>query len=612
MFFRKCDMISPPITLFYKGDYAHSSIFSGILTIAIYILHFIFTVYYALEFIEKKNPTAYFFNRFIKDAGEYRLDSSSIFHYIFFVNKLSQSISTFDLDMVRIIGLEKVNIDIYYSSTDLTKEPHWIYGICNIERSRAEHLSNLIPADQKDKSVCITKYYNPNTKLYYDVTDKNNFKWPRISGGMSSTNFIFYGLIIEKCKNDVLRELSGLGPCKDSVQINDYIYSNAVVMEFIDHYPDVLNYKEPFTKYFYSISNLLYQKSFTVNNINLNPAIIKTHNGIFFDNVVEQRSYLFDQNEKVIWDEQFEVKDEFGNPVNDEDGNKIYESTGIVSGFYFWMQNRLQYYERNYKRLQDVLSNIGGLSRTVFFISIFINLIIAKYITFLDTEELVICLDKNFKKEKNIQKPITIYELNKPNMFPPKKINFSNENYLHQCSNFQGLSKESDKFQNYDEFLTDKIESNKSINNKTYNLNEEYKFSNNKIQNLNSIGQIQTETFKKKKIKKKRSKFRIQNIKKMLEKNEINTLDIKNEEKEEKEVKEVKEEKEENYKTIKNQNYNLFKYFLFKICCEKNNQNILFYENYRKKMLSEESIVQGNLELSKVLNYLKLKETKEN
>ena len=98
----------------------------------------------------------------------------------------------------------------------------------------------------------------------------------------------------------------------------------------------------------------------------------------------------------------------------------------------------------------------------------------------------------------------------------------------------------------------------------------------------------------------------------MLEKNEINTLDIKNEEKEEKEVKEVKEEKEENYKTIKNQNYNLFKYFLFKICCEKNNQNILFYENYRKKMLSEESIVQGNLELSKVLNYLKLKETKEN
>lgn len=70
MFFMKFDMISPPITLFYKGDYTHSSIFSGILTIIVYIIHFIFIVYYALEFINKKNPTAFFFNKYIKDAGE--------------------------------------------------------------------------------------------------------------------------------------------------------------------------------------------------------------------------------------------------------------------------------------------------------------------------------------------------------------------------------------------------------------------------------------------------------------------------------------------------------------------------------------------------------------
>ena len=89
-----------------------------------------------------------------------------------------------------------------------------------------------------------------------------------------------------------------IGRFKSSEEIYNYITSNAIVLKFIDHFPDVLNYKEPFSKYFYSISNLLYQNSFTVNHININPAMIKTHNGIFFDNVVVEYSYLFDQKTK--------------------------------------------------------------------------------------------------------------------------------------------------------------------------------------------------------------------------------------------------------------------------------------------------------------------------
>ena len=144
-----------------------------------------------------------------------------------------------------------------------------------------KNYGHLIPEEERENSACIRKYYNPNTKKYYDIKDKKNFIWPNLAHGMSSNNYTYYGLIVEKCKDDELRALSGFGNCKNNEEIDNYITSNAIVLKFIDHYPDVLNYKEPFTKYFYSISNLLYQTSYTINHVNINPAMIKTQNGIF-------------------------------------------------------------------------------------------------------------------------------------------------------------------------------------------------------------------------------------------------------------------------------------------------------------------------------------------
>jgi hypothetical protein len=46
-----------------------------------------------------------------------------------------------------------------------------------------------------------------------------------------------------------------------------------------------------------------------------------------------------------------------------------------VLGVYFWMQNTLQYYERNYDRFQDFLSNIGGVSSIVVTIGYYLNLL---------------------------------------------------------------------------------------------------------------------------------------------------------------------------------------------------------------------------------------------
>ena len=68
----------------------HSSILSGILSIIAYATTTVFGLLYALEFINKEKPSAYFFTRFIKDAGIISLNSSSLFHYLYLINKSTQ------------------------------------------------------------------------------------------------------------------------------------------------------------------------------------------------------------------------------------------------------------------------------------------------------------------------------------------------------------------------------------------------------------------------------------------------------------------------------------------------------------------------------------------
>ena len=131
MIFKEIDFLSPQITLFYKGSLSHSSITSGILSLISFIIIIIFAIYYSLDFLKWQNPKAYYFIRFVDDAGVFPINSSSFFHYISLYHK--NEIQPFDLYTLRVIGFETYYSDYIYNK-NLSQFNHWIYGYCNFEK----------------------------------------------------------------------------------------------------------------------------------------------------------------------------------------------------------------------------------------------------------------------------------------------------------------------------------------------------------------------------------------------------------------------------------------------------------------------------------------------
>ena len=125
------DFLSPSITLYYKGDESHSSIFSGVLTIIVYSICITFGILYAIQFINKTNPQVYYYNRYVEDAGEFIINSSSMFSFIQILDTKKNIPDIVDFDLLNIIGIEET-IDLYQENNDLSKYNHWLYGLATI------------------------------------------------------------------------------------------------------------------------------------------------------------------------------------------------------------------------------------------------------------------------------------------------------------------------------------------------------------------------------------------------------------------------------------------------------------------------------------------------
>ena len=370
MILKKIDFLSPEITLFYNGSLSHSSIISGILTIVTCILIIAGSLFYIRCILNREIdcPKVSTFNRFAEDAGEFPINSSSFFHFVSYEkNYLYQGNEDFDFTFFNLIGLDTYIKDYEYDN-DLTKFNHWLYGFCNNETDTLG-ISYLTTQKYFTNSACIKKYYNSSEKQYYDVGNPN-FKWPKMSHGTFNPNKEFYTIILIKCNQDILNSVFGEEyKCKSNNEFEEKLkYGGTIHFNFIDQYVDILKYKNPFMKYYYRIENTLDLDNYSINHLNFNPSTILTHKGYLMDNVQEEFTYVYERNDVF---------------------NHINKKNNIYKAYCLWLNNRMNYYERTYSKIQNVLSEIGGLAQAITTIFIFINNFINKYIIILDTESLL-------------------------------------------------------------------------------------------------------------------------------------------------------------------------------------------------------------------------------
>ena len=395
MFFIKLDFLSPPITFYHRGYLSHPSILSGILSIISMILILIFAMYYSLEIIKRKNPKIFSYTTFVEDAGTFPMNSSHIFHFI----SMSSIFSNFVNDGVnftyfRIVGLQEY-YEEYINTKNLSDYEHWLYGLCN-NNTDTQGISDIITYDFFERSACIRKYYSTKDQKYYD-TDDPKFKWPVIAHGTYNPNFKIYNIVIESCKEDTIDLILGEGNhCNETefYELNEN-YSNFAVayLYFINNYIDIINYEKPKKPFLYPVEGILYKNEYTTNHLNFCPAQIKTHNGLIFDNIEKESVHIFERNEVFT---------------------AAKEGYDIFASFIFWIKNTMNFHERDYKRIQDVISSIGGIYQFITIVAIYINTLYNNYIVLSDTESLLnssIHTERTISIKNEIERKLTRQKL---------------------------------------------------------------------------------------------------------------------------------------------------------------------------------------------------------
>ena len=455
------DIISPKITLYYKGQTKHSSLPSQIISIITILALTVLSVIFSLDFFLKKNPTCFYYNRYIDDTGVFPLNSSSMFHFISFENY------NWDPKAFSMIGVG-VSENKYITTKDNTDFNFWIYEKCTHDDigDKAKYLDNYTIFQN---ALCVKKFYNATTHKVSYYTDKD-FKYPTLEHGASHPGEVFYGLYIQRCV-PTKTSIFNVSECynetySDSLMINSSMYS----IYFIDQYINVEDYHNPLAYFYHKINNRLSDTSYTKNVLNFHASQIKTRDGFIFEKLSYTDSYVYDTNEKVVHERK-------------EENNNV----EIYGAFYFSMQNMLNVYDRKYKMLQDVVASIGGIIKLVSIVAFFINYLFYKNTIFNDLRN-----DMKIKYNK-ISTTFESSKLLKRLSFSPNTINnletknnILQNNYIEK-KNYEKINDDSQdqiKDKNYNNII-EQIDISKNKSNKVMKKNN---IISNKTINVKTFG----------------------------------------------------------------------------------------------------------------------------
>ena len=384
MFIRNLDYLSPSITLYHEGSLSHSSIVSGILSIMSFILIIAVAIYFSLDLIQRRNPSAFYYNRYIEDSGIFPMNSSSLFHFISLSLAENGLVDNgVDFNSFRVFGIETY-FTSYLNDTNINHFNHWLYGLC---KNGVDGEKDMLASHSYfEKSACIKKYFDVDKQKYFDIGEPE-FRWPVMAHGTYNNKSQFYSIILERCKEETINLILGgeNNHCTTVQQLKEIIGLSSIAhMFYVDYYVDVLNYKNPNTKFLNRVENVINFENYIMNNLNFDPILLKTHNGLVLDNIEEEEAYLYERNDVLTYQ---------------NNGNEIY------TVYCFFLSNNQKYYEISYKRIQDIISNIGGINQAITIMAIIINKLYNNYIVLCDSENLLfstVDLEKYiYKKDSN-------------------------------------------------------------------------------------------------------------------------------------------------------------------------------------------------------------------
>ena len=188
-------------------------------------------------------------------------------------------------------------------------------------------------------------------------------------------------------------------------------------------------------------------------------------------------------------------------------------------------------------------------------------------------EELTLKLEFNGLRKKP-------YEKSNQLMYPPKR----QQNYVNRTKDDDNIYNNSNISSNYQRLVKDGINVCKKNNNIDYEIN---------------FNDEKTEMYKG--IFVRRNKMLNEDERKKNKRNDFETFQIKSSNHNMNTDK--KDDYIDNDKLSEKQNFTWFQYLGYMICCKKNNDKILYYENLRKELLSEENIIKNHFDLKRILKY---------
>ena len=399
---KKIDFLSPPITLFHLERRTHTSRIGGCLVIIMSSIYIGYITYILYHLIKHSKITSIFYQKFQFEAGYYSFNTSSIFHFLqIYSSESGGFFDKFDRKYIRAY-MTYIKTNVSYSNLELYD--HWLFDICennvdnkNLESELFEHITNFTNA------VCIRYYYNSSERKYYFFQEKG-FIWPHIEHGLSHRENVYLTTSVQKCiNNSIINNI--LGNCSSQEEIDKYVNRNNILyLYFTDTQIDPTNYHAPMQHYFQTVTtNIGNEKTFIENFIYFSPMKLKTNMGSLLGKTYNNDSYCFSYNRKGSADNQ--------------------KNLFTLTKYYHYLQNNVQIYERSYNNIFDLLSEIGGVVQSIFYICFWMNYIYNRYIIAYDTNSLFFSVKENNEKQLKQNKELNFDEI-------PKKINLNINNKL--------------------------------------------------------------------------------------------------------------------------------------------------------------------------------------